>query len=72
MIHIVVDDQQAKRISESRQYLEVRDKLGNHLGYVAHGFTDQDIEIAKQRFVSDQPRLSTKQTIDRLRQLEAE
>jgi hypothetical protein len=52
--------------------LEVRDKLGNHLGYVAHGFTDQDIEIAKQRYVSDQPRLSTKQTIDRLRQLEAE
>ncbi len=72
MIHIVVDDQQAKLIAESQQYLEIRDRQGKHLGFVAHGFTDEDLAIAKERLASDKPRLSTKETMDRLNALEAE
>ena len=72
MVHIIVSDQQAKLIADTGQYVEIRDQHGNHLGFIAHGFTEQDIAIAKDRFASDQPRLSTKQMVDRLRCSEAE
>ena len=55
MQHIVVNDEQAKIISESPESIEIRDRSGKHLGYVAHGFTDEDIAIAKQRLASDHP-----------------
>jgi hypothetical protein len=47
MQHIIVDDQQAKIISEATELVEIRDPRGRHLGYVAHGFTDEDLAIAK-------------------------
>ena len=67
MQHIVVDDQQAKLISEAKESVEIRDLKGRHIGYVAHGFTDQDILIARQRMVSDQPRYTTEQVLDHVR-----
>lgn len=72
MIHIVVDDQQAKLISESNQYVEIRDPHGKHLGFVAHRFTEDDLALAKERFDSDQPRLTTEQMLSRLRSLGTE
>jgi hypothetical protein len=70
MPHIVVDDQQAKLISEATGDIEIRDPRGRHLGYVAHGFSDEDIAIARQRLESDLPRYSTREVLDHLRSLE--
>jgi hypothetical protein len=68
--HIVVDDQQAKVIAEARDGIEIRDAQGGHLGYVAHGFTDEDIAIANERLASKAPRLSTREVLDHLRSLD--
>jgi hypothetical protein len=70
MVHIVVDDGQAKLISESSENIEIRDRNGRHLGYVAHGFTDKDVALAKQRRASGEPRFTTKQVFDHLDSLE--
>lgn len=70
MIHIVVNDEQARIISESNANIEIRDRKGNHLGYVAHGFSESDIALARQRAASTQPRLTTLQVLDYLNSLE--
>jgi hypothetical protein len=72
MHHIIVDDQQAKVISEAVDSVEIRDPQGRHLGYVAHGFTEEDIAIANQRRTSDEPRHTTAEVLDHLRSLEHE
>jgi hypothetical protein len=66
MHHIVVDDQQAKIISESAGDIEIRDQMGRRLGYVAHGFTEADIAIAQHRIASDEPRYTTQQVLEHL------
>ena len=70
MPHIIVDDEQAKIISESAENIELRDQSGKHLGYVAHGFTDEDIAIANERMVSDEPRYTTQEVLDHIQSLE--
>jgi hypothetical protein len=70
MPHIVVDDEQAKVIAESTETIEIRDQQGKHLGYVAHGFSAEDIAIARRRMASDEPRYTTQQVQDHLRSLE--
>jgi hypothetical protein len=70
MHHIIVDDQQAKLISESTESVEIRDPRGRHLGYVAHGFTDEDIAIAKDRLASAEPRYTTQEVLKHLQSLE--
>ena len=70
MEHIVVDDQQAKLISEAKESIEIRDSKGGRLGYVAHGFTDEDIAIAKDRAASDAPRYTTREALSRLQSAE--
>ncbi len=70
MPHIVVDDEQARIISQSDESIEIRDRSGKHLGYVAHGFTDEDIAIAKERMTSDEPRYTTQEVLDHIQSLE--
>jgi hypothetical protein len=70
MPHIVVDDHQAKLIAEASGDVEIRDPQGKHLGYVAHGFSDEDIAIARQRLASHQRRVTTSEVLDHLRSLE--
>jgi hypothetical protein len=70
MIHIVVSDDQAQIISGSAAQIEIRDRNGNHLGYVAHGFSAADIALARQRAASPQPRLDIKQVLNHLQSLE--
>jgi hypothetical protein len=70
MPHIVIDEQQAKLISEATGDVEIRDTEGRHLGYVAHGFTDEDIAIAKQRLASDHSRYTTREVLDHVQSLE--
>ena len=72
MTHITVDDEQAKIISESPERIEIRDKNGNRLGYVAHEITEEDIAIAKERMVSDEPRYTTEEVLEHIRSLEQE
>jgi hypothetical protein len=70
MIYIVVDDDQARLIAESSQGVEIRDKQGKHLGFVAHGFSNQDIALAKDRIASTQERFTTQEVLDYLQNLE--
>jgi hypothetical protein len=70
MPHIIVDDEQARIILQSAENIEIRDRNGKHLGYVARGFTDEDIAIARKRMASDQPRYTTQQVLDHIRSLE--
>ena len=70
MEHIIVNDQQAKLISEATESVEIRDARGGHFGYVAHRFTDDDIAIAKQRRASDEPRYTAQEVLDHLRSLD--
>ena len=70
MQHIIVNDQQAKLISEATDSVEIHDARGSHLGYVAHAFTDEDVAIAKQRMASAEPRYSTQEVLDHLRSLD--
>jgi hypothetical protein len=70
MPHIVVDDEQARIISESAGQIEVRDKNGKSLGYVFQGFTEDDIAMANQRKASKEPRYTTQEVLDHLQSLE--
>ena len=70
MPHIVVNNDQAKIISEASGSVEIRDSDGTHLGYVAHGFNEHDISIAKERRTSDEPRYTTDDVLKHLESLE--
>jgi hypothetical protein len=69
MRHIVVDDQQAKIITEATEAIEIRDSQGRHLGYVVHWFSDEGIAIAKERHASDGPYFTTQEVLDNRRSL---
>ena len=49
-----------------RREVEIRDRNGNHLGYVSHGFTAEDIAEAHRRRESPEPRLTTKEVLERI------
>ena len=66
---IVVDDEQAKIITDSSETIEIRDRAGKRLGYVAHGFSEENLAIARQRFHSDEPRFTTQQVLAHLQSL---
>ncbi len=66
MPFITVTEEQAKLIAEHPGYLEVRDAKGQSLGIMTHGFTQAEIESAKQRARSDGPWLTTKELLTRL------
>lgn len=70
MQHIVVDERQARLITEATDSIEIRDLNGRHLGYVAHGFTAEDISIARRRLASDAARQTTREVLNHLRTLE--
>ncbi|HEV3025838.1 MAG TPA: hypothetical protein VGX76_25365 [Pirellulales bacterium] len=70
MPYIVVDDEQPRLISEATEKVEIRGRSGKHIGFVAHGFTDEDIAIARRRSASDEPRYTTQQVLEHLQSLE--
>ena len=70
MPHLIVDDEQARIISEAPENIVIRDRNGRYLGYVTHDFTEEEIAIAKQRLASDEPRYTTEQVLEHLRSLE--
>ncbi|NUQ61355.1 MAG: hypothetical protein HUU20_02635 [Pirellulales bacterium] len=66
----MIDDAQARLILETTGTVEIRDRQGRHLGYVAHGFSDEDLAIAKQRLVSNEPRYTTREVMEHLKAME--
>lgn len=72
MSHIIVDNEQARIISESPDQIEIRDRSGRHLGFVAHAFSADDISSAAGRAASNEPRLTTGEVLDHLQSLETE
>ena len=66
MHHIVLEDAQAELIRRASSIIEIRDCHGRCLGYVAHGFTDEDITVAMQRMASNQLRYSTRDVLHHL------
>ena len=70
MHRIIVDDEQAKGITESIEGVEIFDRHGKRLGYVVHGFANEDITLAQQRLASDEPRYTTQHVLEHLRTLE--
>jgi hypothetical protein len=72
MPHIVLEDQQARIVSETGGRVEVRDREGRHLGFVTHGFTEAEIQEAKRRIASDEPRYSTAKVLQHLESLESQ
>lgn len=72
MPFITIDEQQAKVILESAGEVEVRDRDGNRLGYVARGFSAEEIAEAQRHFASNGPWYTTQQVLDHLRSLETQ
>ena len=72
MQHITIDDQAARLIVKATGCIEIRDRHGTHLGYVAHGFSEEDVAVAKRRQASNDPRYTTPEVLDHLRSLEQE
>jgi len=76
MPHIIVDDEQARLIREVKatESIEIRDRNGELLGYVnvTHGWTQEDIAMAKQARDSDEPRYTTSEVLEHLKSLEEE
>ena len=72
MQHLVVSDEQARIISQTSEGIEIRDRNGKHLECVAHGFSEEDIAIAKERMTLDEPRHTTHEVLDLLRSREQE
>lgn len=69
---IVVDDQQAAVIRNAGDTVEILDKQGRRLGYVAADFTDEDIAAARRRVASDEPRYTTAEVLEHLASLETQ
>ena len=70
MPYIILDEAQTRVVSQAKGDVEIRDHAGKHLGYVAHGFTDDDIRLARDRAASSGPRLTTAEVLDHLSKLE--
>ena len=69
MIRVVATEEQARRIVEARETVEIVDPLGNRLGYFARPFSDEDLRIARERLASNEERRSTKTVVERLKSM---
>ena len=70
MPYIIIDDEQARILAESNGQVEVRDRAGQHLGYVSLDFSAEEIAEAKRRLASDEPRYTTREVLEHLQNLE--
>lgn len=70
MVHIVVNEEQAKIIHKTSGRVEVRDSQGNLLGFISANSTTEEIAIAKDRMESDELRHTTQEVLEHLQSLE--
>lgn len=69
MTHIVLSDEQAKEVASTLQPMQVRDGMGNVLGFFSPIWTEEDIAEAKRRLASNEPHYTTAQVLEYLRSL---
>jgi hypothetical protein len=70
MIQIVATEEQAKKMAEARETVEIVDAKGNRLGYFARPFSEDDVRIARERLASNEERRPSKSVIERLKSME--
>ena len=76
---IVLTSEQSRAVVGAAGMVELRDSDGKHLGYakpdpvnLPHGWTMEDIRLAKESARSDRPRFSTKEVLEFVQSREAE
>jgi hypothetical protein len=69
MIRIIATEEQAKKIAEARESVEIVDTNGKRLGYFARPFSETELRIARERLASDEERRPTTVVINRLHSL---
>jgi CRISPR/Cas system-associated endonuclease Cas1 len=72
MTQIVLTEEQLKLLAQSGGSVEFCDSQGRHLGYLSHGFTNEDIELAQKSLASNEPRYTTAEVLRRLKSLESQ
>ena len=70
MTQLVLSDEQARLLSSTNEGVELVDQQGRHLGYVALGFSPNDIAEAARRAGSDGPWYTTEEVLKHLESLE--
>ncbi len=69
MTHITVEAVQAQLILNSGESIEIRYEQGRRLGFVTHGFSDDDVAAAADRAASDETRYATEGVLKHLKSL---
>lgn len=72
MVQIVVTNEQAKRLEELREPIEIVDQNGNRIGYYTEAFTNAEIAEAKRRSESETGGRTTQDVLERIQRMEAE
>ncbi len=71
MTQLILNDEQARILSQALEPVELLDNKGNVLRTVPPIWTAEDIAEAKRRIASGQPGLTTAQVLAQLRSLES-
>lgn len=71
MTRLVLSDEQAQALSLSEETVELVDEQGNHLGYVATGFSREEIAQAERRAGSAGPWYTTEEVLKHLESMES-
>jgi hypothetical protein len=69
MSQIVLDEQQAKILTQADEQVEIRDPAGHLLGYASPITTAADIAEARRALASPGPRYTTEQVLQYLESL---
>jgi hypothetical protein len=72
MVQIVVTAEQAKRLGETQEPIEIVDEKGNRIGYYVQPFSQAEILEAKRRSTSEKGGRTTKEVLERLSTLESQ
>jgi hypothetical protein len=68
---IVLDERQARALSDAKGRVEVRDTSGRHLGFITPGVTKEDVAIVLARRSTELPVYTTQQVLEHLLSLES-
>jgi hypothetical protein len=72
MVQIVVTAEQAKRLGETLETIEIVDEKGNRIGYYTQPFSKAEILEAKRRSATEKGGRTTAEVLDRLSNLESQ
>jgi len=70
MVQIVATPEQLKTFAEANGSVEIVDLNGNRVGFFAKPFSSEEVRLAKESIASSEPRYSTEQVLQHLRDLE--